>query len=420
MAKFDLITISYFNEDLVEKSLSLWDIIKSKNNSRYISYTSSAFVSDNISKFSYYYAPFERIERYKANIDLNKDWRNMSMLERWIYHVNSVICDNDQKLIDYIHPWIATPLQTPNIKNKTALVLKGKQGAGKSYFTEMIAHLNGPFGVENVGSMKSICGSFNKLLLNKTLIVANEVKNVDNNVYYDSERLKSYITDYQQDIEFKGEDILTKRIYANFVFVSNNDTPVLISDDDRRYVVITPSNKHGKDDYAYWSNEFYNLKDNQEFSKELYNYYINPDISKFNPRNIPMTEAKLDLIAQNRPRHEEFIIDYIEKFKHGFEKQDCFDTYLFWCRERNITNPGCEKTFRKNISEYVVFCQRKDSKSGNMVRRLPQKRFCGKVKEMYKLTDEKYEELKEYALENESIEIESDDEKPVLMRDNDN
>ena len=402
--KLEFISISYYNDDLVEKSLSLWDIIKARNNSRYVSYTSATFFSKDPSVFSYFYEPFERIENYKADINLNKDWREMTLLERWFYHVNSVICDNDQSLIDYIHCWIAKPLQTPNLKNKTALILKGKQGSGKTFFTDMISRLHGPFSAENVGDISHICGKFNKLLENKTFVVANEVKNTDNNIYYDGEKLKTLITEYQQGLEGKCENAELKKIYANFVFVSNNDAPVSITDDDRRYVVITPNNNHGKDDYDYWSAEFYDSKDNEEFLRNLYNYYINLDLSKYNPRNIPMTAAKAQLIADARPRHEEFIIEYITRFENGWEKDECFDMYKFWCRKQNITNVGCEKTFRKNMNDYIVLNDQKDSKSGGVVKVLPRKRIDGKMKNIYKLTDEKYEELKQF-----SNEIENDD-----------
>ena len=129
-----------------------------------------------------------------------------------------------------------------------------------------------------------------------------------------------------------------------------------------------------------------------------------------------MTEAKLQLIADNRPRHEEFIIDHIEQFKEGFEKQDCFTEYVYWCKNRKgINNPGQEKTFRKNLSEYIVWGHRKDSRSGNQVKVLPRKRICGQIKEFYQITNEKYEELKQFALESYD-EFDSDDEKPVLMR----
>ena len=182
---------------------------------------------------------------------------------------------------------------------------------------------------------------------------------------------------------------------------------------DRRYVILEPSPIHGKDDFEYWNEEFYSLKDDQKFLSDFYNWCMRQDISKYNPRDIPMTQAKMNLIEQNRPRHEQFIIDNIKRFRQGFEKQECFNEYLYWCRLQNITNPGQMKTFTSNLSPYIIWTQRKDAKSGNMVKVLPRKRICGELLYVFQLTDDKYNELAPYA--DDSDDDTSDDE-PVLMR----
>ena len=82
-------------------------------------------------------------------------------------------------------------------------------------------------------------------------------------------------------------------------------------------------------------------------------------------------------------------------------------------RLQNITNPGQMKTFVNNLSDYIVWAQKKDSKSGNMVRELPQKRICGRRQYVFKLTDDKYKELVVYA---DDLDDDMSDDEPVLMR----
>ena len=408
-------TLNYLTDDLKEKTTNLWDIIHQNNNSRYLTYANSTFYSENPKIFSYYYNPFKINKDIDIVVDESKtDRKEMNDYELFWDHIKNVIARGNEKYYNYMKDWIIRPLQNPNKKNKSAVILCGKEeGTGKTWAAQIIARLHGKFGEENVGNMKTVCGDFNAKLENKTLMVVNEVKNVDNSIWYNNDALKSLITDDTVIIEKKGIDAMTCENNINFLFVSNNERPVNINNEDRRYVVFEPSPIHGKDDFEYWNEHFYGLKDDQQFLENLYNWCLKQDISNYNPRDIPMTEAKMELIAQNRPRHEDFIIEHIEKFKDGFEKQDCFSEYQYWCNRNGYKNPGNIKTFNDNLSKYVVWGQRKDSKSGNYTRRLPQKRILGKVKEIYQLTPEKYEELRQYA--NEDIDDYSDEE-PVLMR----
>ena len=109
----------------------------------------------------------------------------------------------------------------------------------------------------------------------------------------------------------------------------------------------------------------------------------------------------------NKSRHEEFIIEHLEHFNNGWERDDCFETYVYWCTKQGIKNAGQKKTFNDNLSNYIIWSKQKDSKTGKEVRVLPKKRFMGKVKFYYQITQETYENLKQYALiDNEEEEIE--------------
>ena len=413
--KLKKITINYVSDEMKEKKTNIWDIICQNNNSRYLTYADSAFYSEHPKVFSYYYNPFKINKDFDIVVDESKtDRKTMNKLELFWNHVKNVIAKGDETSYNYIKNWIIRPLQKPNNKNKSALIIAGKeQGTGKTWTAEIIAKLHGHFGEANVGNMKTICGDFNAKLINKTLVVVNEVNNVDNSIWYNGDALKSLITEDSVIIEKKGIDPMTYDNCINFIFVSNNERPINLDNEDRRYAVFEPNPIHGKNDFEYWSEEFYGLKDDQQFLADLYNWCLKQDISKFNPRNIPMTEAKMELIAQNRPRHEEFIIEHLKYFQDGFEKQECFTEYVYWCNKNGYKNPGNIKTFTNNLSDYIVWTQQKDSKSGQVSRVLPKKQISGKRSYIFKLTDDKYNELSACA---DVSDDESEDERPVLMR----
>jgi hypothetical protein len=194
--KLKKITINYISDELKEKSISLWDVICKNNNARYLSFADSAFYSEHSKVFSYYYSPFKVNENFDIKVDETKtDRKQMNQLELFFDHVKNVIARGDKTSYEYIKNWIIRPLQQPNKKNKTALIIAGKeQGTGKTWTAEIIAKLHGHFGEANVGNMKTICGDFNAKLINKTLVVVNEVNNVDNSIWYNGDALKSLIT----------------------------------------------------------------------------------------------------------------------------------------------------------------------------------------------------------------------------------
>ena len=169
--KLSNITLTYLTKDLNERSVNIWDIIKRNNHTKYLTYGASAFYSEKPRIFSYYYKPFRENKSFNITVDESKtDRKSMNKLELFWYHVREVIANNDEKSYNYIKNWIIRPLQKPNKKNKTALLVYGtEKGTGKSWFAEIVARLHGNFGEENVGDMSHVCGKFNSLLKNKTL-----------------------------------------------------------------------------------------------------------------------------------------------------------------------------------------------------------------------------------------------------------
>lgn len=77
------------------------------------------------------------------------------------------------------------------------------------------------------------------------------------------------------------------------------------------------------------------------------------DISKFNPRDIPMTVAKLDLIRVGRTEIDTVIIEHYQEFKEGI---DCSDAESFKPDKMKLP------TFRLNIKSK---CDRLRRSSGD-------------------------------------------------------
>ena len=60
---------------------------------------------------------------------------------------------------------------------------------------------------------------------------------------------------------------------------------------------------------------------------------MNRDISNFNPRDIPDTEEKRDLIEANKSSYQMFYEEYEEQFKYGWNCKDCYRKYADFARD---------------------------------------------------------------------------------------
>ncbi|KAA6381304.1 MAG: hypothetical protein EZS28_023172 [Streblomastix strix] len=107
--------------------------------------------------------------------------------------------------------------------------------------------------------------------------------------------LKSIITEDSCVINEKYVPKHEVENVMNIMIVINNIYPLKIDNSERRYVVCECSSVHRG-----------NLV-----------YFTNLDISQFNPRNIPMTQAKKDIIKASISPVDDVIICYFKSFRDG-------------------------------------------------------------------------------------------------------
>jgi hypothetical protein len=227
-------------------------------------------------------------------------------------------------LNDYIHKWIAFIIQKQGlngIKTKTALILKGLPGCGKNEaFTNIICELLKGYANTNVTNIAEICGDFNTATENNLIVVANELKNVGEGRYANFDALKSVITDPIININQKFTPRRQSQNVANFIFATNNAFPVKIEQGDRRYVVCNCSGKYSartEENREHWR-VFFKARDDPLFYNNLMKYYIDLDLTEFNPVNIPDTEAKTDIMDASISSVDAFIKANYNQFVEGW------------------------------------------------------------------------------------------------------
>jgi hypothetical protein len=148
------------------------------------------------------------------------------------------------------------------------------------------------------------------------LIVLNELQNSGENRLSNFDALKSILTDNTIRVNEKNQPRRTAQNVANFIFVTNNAFPVKIEVSDRRYVVLVVSGHRAKD-FGYFNNLIRSFT--SEFYTDLLTFYANRDITNFNPRDIPMTEEKQDIIDASRSEIDVWIQAHYDELVTGMK-----------------------------------------------------------------------------------------------------
>jgi hypothetical protein len=147
---------------------------------------------------------------------------------------------------------------------------------------------------------------------NKVLTVYDEMSNFGG-CYKTNNKLKSLITQSEQNIKHKGIDTVTIHDYNNYIMKSNNKWSVYVEASDCQYVVIGCS-EHRIGDFDY----FTELKCMQmpKNANLLLTWLISRDISHWNPRQIPDTELRHELKMRALDLPVQFLI-YLSSGKGG-------------------------------------------------------------------------------------------------------
>ncbi len=158
-------------------------------------------------------------------------------------HILEVICAGKPEHFTYVWKWLAHLVQHPNLL-ATGLVLMGQQGVGKNTFVNPIGEVFGAHYLP-LDNIQQLLGQFNFHLKNAVLIHANEA--IWGGHKKDIGVLKSMVTDEFSLIEGKGKDRIMVRNFKHVIISSNEEWPVHIDPDDRRFLVLKVSDIHKED-----------------------------------------------------------------------------------------------------------------------------------------------------------------------------
>lgn len=215
----------------------------------------------------------------------------------WLTHLEDVWSSGDQVIYKYLLGWFASLVQKPHEKIGVNLVLKSvREGAGKNIMTDFMLHnvLGDRFG-SSYSNIDALLQKHNAGAEKHILSVLDEVGEGGKAFKYHNQ-IKDMTTRIRVTVEPKGVDRYTAPDYNNYIFTSNEDWIIKISDSDRRNLCLDIS-CHRIDQPEYWANLL--AYKNNDVGEHFFQYLLAYNLDEFNPRSIPVTEWKRQLRARS-------------------------------------------------------------------------------------------------------------------------
>lgn len=234
----------------------------------------------------------------------------------------------------WILKWLAYPLQNAGAKMRSALVVHGPQGTGKSRFFEAIRDIYGDYGI--ILNQGAIEDKFNADWSSRKLYVLADEIVARQEMYHIKNQLKGLITGDWIRVNPKNLIAYKERNHMNIVFLSNEKQPVLLEDDDRRHCVIWTPPELTQSYYTAVHEEV-----EAGGIAALHHHLMQLDLTGFNAwTRPPMTRAKAELQTLSRGSVERFVAEWIAlEVEIGDRKlpfcpclgSDLYGVYRGWC-----------------------------------------------------------------------------------------
>ena len=271
----------------------------------------------------------------------------------YAYDVSS---NRDDRNYEWGLAWSAQIFLEPHIVKGTAMVHRGEEGIGKSFFAETLAMLMGKHYVK-ITDFDQIFGQFNAIIEYALLTHFEEA-------FWAGDRraegrFKDHISGTTRIINQKNLPMRQCRIYPRSRLNTNSRWAVPAGPIARRFGIFDVSDAHQRDIEYFAKLDAW--RKNGGIEALLYYFLNEVDISKVDLRNPPRTLALLENQIATLRGVKRFWFDVLRGAKLPFFEEkddnyhvlrdDLYDYYLIWCRSVNHKNTLSKETFGAQFKE---------------------------------------------------------------------
>ena len=167
-------------------------------------------------------------------------------------HILEIVCGGIERHYDWVMNWCAALIQVPGRHAMTAIVLRGRQGDGKGHFANrMLGALFHAQQYLHIMGANQLTAEFNEHLSGKALIFADE--STWGGDPKAGAKLKGLVTEDTVPIHRKFLKMVEEPSALHIIIASNNDWPIPIDLDDRRFTVLDVSEARRQDNVYFES-----------------------------------------------------------------------------------------------------------------------------------------------------------------------
>jgi putative DNA primase/helicase len=271
------------------------------------------------------------------------------------------LCNNEtngEEVFDWLVKWMAYPLQNPGAKMASAVIMHGPQGTGKSTVFQTLAKIYGDY--STVLNQRGLEDKFNSDWVDSKLFILAEEVVTRAEMWHIKNELKELVTGDWIRVNPKNVAAYRQRNHVNIIYLSNENQPLPLDNDDRRHLVIYTPPALDPDFY-----DQVNI-DLENGGVEAFYYHLlhKVDLTGFHPKKRPpMTQAKEKLIALSSPSEIRFATEWITG-ELGLAVCPClagdlYAAYLKWCRINGESRPRPSNQFHGAIGHQVGWEKKK-------------------------------------------------------------
>jgi len=258
---------------------------------------------------------------------------------------------------------MARCVQFPYKQGEVALIFQGGRGAGKGTLAQIFGKIFGTNYV-HISDADHLVGKFNDQLRNAILVLADEAFYAGNKTHENV--LKALITEPKKTTQAKFQDARATLNMLHLMMASNSDWVVPAGLDERRYCVITVSDKR-KGNFAYFDRLHAHMA-NGGLEAMLYDL-LNYDLSKFDVRKVPQTKALLEQKLHSMDSVEKWLFDCLVSGQFGggawndkkltiweddgasINKNDAYNSYLNFSHQQHDYKPASRSSWGKSLKK---------------------------------------------------------------------
>jgi hypothetical protein len=263
------------------------------------------------------------------------DEAGRAVMDRFMAHLSLMVGVEAERQI--ILDFMAYVYQNPGRRVQWALLIKGIEGNGKTYFFRVMERLMGR--QTSVISTTAIESNFTGWAEGSVLACVEEIYIQGLNKYAILNKLKPMITNDQIPVVSKNKNERTVPNFTSYMMFTNHADAIPVGDNDRRYCVISTRQTRKEDLFnelgggaglkAYFDQLFDDLNTRPDvFARFFTDYKVSGDFSATG--RAPETEGLADMKSMHVSEDRDNVESAIEKYaREDVISQDIVDvTYL--------------------------------------------------------------------------------------------